>query len=486
MNARATKSLGRRLAVSVLMCALGAGLSGVAPVFAQDYPINQDAQNAPAATLQELDQMLAPIALYPDSLLTQILMASTYPLEVVQAARWSRANPGVTGDQAVRAVDNQNWDPSVKSLAAFPQVLELMDSRLDWTERLGNAFLSQESQVWDSVQGLRSHASAAGNLQSNEQVIVEQDGPTFVIQPAQPEIIYVPYYDPLIVYGDWWWPDYAPVRWSPWAGYYARTGYGRGFYWGSGIHIGFGFFFGGIDWRQRHVNVINYNSFYYRNVNRHAPGNGWQHDPVHRRGVPYRNPILRQEFGRTPGATDSRRDYRGRLPGSGGRSDAGERTQANRGQRNDYGQPQPGTANAGGQGQGQGQGIQRPSTSTAQGLVPEVREQKNNAVRGGGARPRAEQVPQALEGVGNGQDARNASARGQASYPRANMPQRSQAPAIQAPIYNAPVAPRPQLQQQMPVQPQMQQRAAPPPQQAPAQQQAPGPHNGQHPRGEQR
>ncbi|MEP7155428.1 MAG: DUF3300 domain-containing protein [Betaproteobacteria bacterium] len=494
MNARARLSRSLALSASILATTMASGLLVANPAFAQATQFAQD-QSGPVASQQELDQMLAPIALYPDELLTQILMASTYPLEVVQAARWSRANPGLNGDQAVRAVDNQNWDPSVKSLVAFPQVLELMDSTLDWTERLGNAFLSQEGQVWDTVQGLRQRANAAGNLQTTEQVRVIQEGPTYVIEPARPDIIYVPYYDPLIVYGDWWWPGYAPMRWRPWAGYYSRPGYGRGYYWGSGINVGFGFFFGGIDWRLRHVNVVNHNSFYYRNVRNRAPDNRWQHDPDHRRGVPYRNPVLRQQFNRAPGTPDARRDYRGRGDTNGNTQyRQGDRTQndgqrADR-QRGDRGGRQPG--GQAGQQQAVQPGTQRQPQPVVPGTNPDTRsEQKYPSVRGGGARSRGEPVPQALDGVGSGQDARNASSRGQASYPgrQITLPQQQQQRAPQ--VYNAPVAPRQQVQPQVQA-PQMQQRVAPQvqlPQAQPQQQQqqAPAQHNnGPRQRGEQR
>src|SRR5437667_4240876 len=130
----------------------------------------------PVFTQQQLDQMLAPVALYPDSLLSQILMASTYPLEIVEAARWSKANPNLKGDQAVQAVAQNTWDPSVKSLVAFPQILMMMDDKLNWTERLGDAFLAQQQQVMDTVQNLRQKASAAGNLTSNDQIRVDQQG----------------------------------------------------------------------------------------------------------------------------------------------------------------------------------------------------------------------------------------------------------------------------------------------------------------------
>ena len=441
--------------------ALFASLFAFLPAaFAQDSQPVQGVQSAPAFTQQELDQMLAPIALYPDSLLTQILMASTYPLEVVQAARWSRANPGFTGDQAVRAVEQQNWDPSVKSLVAFPQVLELMDGMLDWTERLGNAFLSQEPQVWDTVQNLRQRADAAGNLQSNDQLRVEQNGPTYVIESPRPDVIYVPYYDPLVVYGDWWWPGYAPMRWSPWPGYYARPGFGRGYYWGTGISVGFGFFFGGIDWRLRHVNVINHNSFYYRNVNRRPSGNGWQHDPDHRRGVPYRNQALRQQFNRTQATPDTRREYRG-----------WERNSGTRTERDDRGQPRPNPQGANAVQGSANPAVPRPS------FVPGSRPVPNYpAAQGGVARPRAEQRPQALEGVGHGQDTRNASTRGQASFP-------ARPPAAVQHRQPATNNPQPSPQRQ---------RSAPAPAQQPAQQehqrqqqQAPNPNNAPRQRGEQ-
>ncbi len=265
----------------------------------------------PQFSQQELDQMLAPIALYPDALLSQVLMAATYPLEVVQAARWSQANPDLKGDQAVKAAQQNNWDPSVISLTAFPQILSLMNEKLDWTERLGDAFLEQQPQVMDTVQGLRQKAVAAGNLQSNDQVQVQPQGQTIVIQQASPQVVYVPYYDPAVVYGPWWWDDYPPVYWRPWPGYYHRPSFSSGLYVGVGISVGGGFFFGNFDWHQRHVNVVNVNNYYYRNYYNNHPrppmaGNSrpypdrgvWQHDPDHRRGVPYPNAALQQQFAR--------------------------------------------------------------------------------------------------------------------------------------------------------------------------------------------
>jgi len=235
----------------------------------------------------ELDQMLAPVALYPDSLLSQVLMAATYPDEVVEAARWTSAYPGLPADDAVRAVDNQDWDPSVKSLVAFPQVLGRMDQNIGWTRALGEAFITQEAQVMDTVQQLRWRAHAAGNLQSDEQIRVEQQGQVFVLQPASPQYVYVPYYDPLVVYGSWWWPAYQPVSWAPWPGYAQRTrpGYSSGFWWGRPVGVSVSFFFGNVDWRSRRVHVVNN---YYHRHHAGAHRGHWQHNPQRRRAADMR------------------------------------------------------------------------------------------------------------------------------------------------------------------------------------------------------
>ncbi len=221
-------------------------------VFALAFaPGGAQAQSAYTFSQQELDQMLAPIALYPDALLSQILMAAIYPMEVVEAARWSREHSDLSGDQAVYAAESELWDPSVKSLLAFPQVLQRMRENLQWTQALGDAFLGQQSQVLDTVQLLRGRAQAAGTLRSDERLRVVESGPSLLLQPVDPQLIYVPYYDPQIVYGSWWWPAYPPVYLRPWPGYYARPAYVGGVYWGPPVGISAGFFFGAIDWRQR-------------------------------------------------------------------------------------------------------------------------------------------------------------------------------------------------------------------------------------------
>lgn len=287
------KKYAKYLIFSLLLVLMGA--------FAQIAP---SAEGNPAFSQQELDQMLAPIALYPDSLLSQIMMAATYPLEVVEAARWSEANPALNGDAAVHAVESKNWDPSVKSLVAFPQILQTMDQKIDWIERLGDAFLAQQSQVMDTVQKLRQKAQEAGNLSSNSQIFVTQSNDNIEVATANPDVVYVPYYNPTVIYGNWWWPDYPPVFWAPWAGY----GWNGGFAWGIGIGIGIGadFFFGSWDWHRHHV---------YAHDPRHSgDGHPWQHNPEHRHGEPYRGAPLNRQFGHAAAAPAARTEFRGHEP----------------------------------------------------------------------------------------------------------------------------------------------------------------------------
>jgi Protein of unknown function (DUF3300) len=273
---------------------------------------------------EELDQILAPIALYPDSLLAQIFMASTYPLEVVQAAGWVKANQDLKGDALTAALEQQNWDPSVKSLVNFPQVLDMMNEKLDWTQKLGDAFLAQQKDVMDTVQKLRLKAYGEGNLKSSEQekVAVDEETKNIIIEPANPEVVYVPTYNPTVVYGPWWYPAYPPY-------YYYPPGYvpGRALFWfGAGVAVGaaWGYAWGNCNWRGGDVNVdINRNtninnsidrSKYQNKVTTGQGGRGeWKHDPEHRKGTAYRDQATAQKFDR--GASrdaQSREAYRGR------------------------------------------------------------------------------------------------------------------------------------------------------------------------------
>jgi hypothetical protein len=260
---------------------------------------------------EQIEQMVAPIALYPDALLSQILMAASYPSEIVRAARWVRANGALKGAALDSALSEQSWDASVLSLCQTPEVLKTMSQNLDWTEDLGNAFLDQPSDVMDAVQRLRSEARKAGNLSTNAQMKVVQESSTIIIQPADPQIIYVPTYNPQIVYGPAW--NY-PTH------YYASVwpSFGRslvnGFAWGAGMAIGRSLF-GGCDWRHRNVyinnnvfvnNNIYRNTNYYRNGNFKGRGN-WSHNPQHRGNVRYRNERVAQKYNR-PTSAGARRD----------------------------------------------------------------------------------------------------------------------------------------------------------------------------------
>lgn len=255
---------------------------------------------------EELDQALAPIALYPDTLLTQVLIAATYPLEVVEAERFVRANSGLKGEALTRAAGNRTWDASVISLLQFPSVLTMMNDDLAWTQRLGDAFLGQQDAVMDTVQSLRARAQQAGNLQTTaQQTVVVQDR-VIVIESPRVETVYVPYYNPAIVYGPWWWPARPPWYWVP-PPRYRPPGFGTvvvsGVFWGVGIHITRSIWNDyRPSWRDRQINIVNHITIVNR-PNRPRPGGAWQHDPHHRKGVAYRDVRVRDRVNATrPGS----------------------------------------------------------------------------------------------------------------------------------------------------------------------------------------
>ena len=264
------------------------------------------AQSQPPATKPltsaQLEQLVAPIALYPDSLLSQVLMASTYPLEVVEAARWSRENPKMTGQALEDAMQKQDWDPSIKALTAVPETLQMMNDQLSWMQDLGDAFLAQQEDVFTAVQSLRARADAAGNLKSTpEQKVTRVNRPANVsakgapttayeIVPTNPNQYYVPVYDPAVVYGAWPYPAYAPpFYWYP-PGYVGAGvfGFAAGVFTGAAI-------WGGMNWWNRsvNVNVNRYNQFNRTNIS----NSNWSHNASHRRGVPYNNPQVANRFG---------------------------------------------------------------------------------------------------------------------------------------------------------------------------------------------
>jgi len=180
------------------------------------WQLPTQAQQARVYNQAELDALVAPVALYPDAVLSNILVASTYPDDVRQAAEWSRANAQLAGEDAVRAAEPMPWHPSVKALVAYPDLLARMYDSPQWVADLGAAFREYEPYVMDTVQALRHRAQLNGSLQSNDQYIVQQQGQDIAVYPAQPQVVYVPYYDPYVVYGTWWWPAYRPVFWRPW------------------------------------------------------------------------------------------------------------------------------------------------------------------------------------------------------------------------------------------------------------------------------
>ena len=230
---------------------------------------SQDAAPTGAFSQQDLDQMLAPIALYPDSLLAQVLIAATYPDQVTEADRWLKANPGINGDALNNALDGMNWDLSVKALAPFPAVLDMMAKESAWTQRLGEAFLAQQDAVMDSVQKLRQKAQAAGNLKTTAEQKVVVQGENIEIEPANPQVVYVPQYNPAVIYGPWWWPAYPPYAYYPvWPGVVVGGLVGLGFFGAVAVGPVWGFGWGSWGWGSHNVNInVNRNININRNLN---------------------------------------------------------------------------------------------------------------------------------------------------------------------------------------------------------------------------
>ena len=284
------------------------------PVFAQEGKAT-----AKRFSQEELDQVLAPIALYPDSLLAQVFIASTYPLEVVAADRWAKQNKDLKGEALNNALSKQPWDASVKALVPFPDVLSMMSQKLDWTQKVGDAFLEQQADVMDTVQKLRKRAADAGNLKSTEQqkVIVERE--VIRVEPVNPQVVHVPVYDPWWVYGPWWWPAYPPYVVYP---YPFGVAIAPGFIWfGAGLFVGA--YWGSWGYWGWHNHTCYVNRHYYPHGGHGSSGSGaaggafaaqpWTHDPSHRRGVAYRNAATRERFGQQANraAVENRRSFRG-------------------------------------------------------------------------------------------------------------------------------------------------------------------------------
>src|SRR3954447_3046182 len=242
----------------------------------------------------ELDSLVAPIALYSDSLLAQTLAASTYPLEVIQLQQWMANNPNLKDQALADAVSKQPWDPSVQGLVAYPDVVQRMAGNIQWTTDLGNAFLAQQTDVMDAVQRMRGKAQGTGNLKTSQQQTVKTETvdtgkQVIVIEDATPQVTYVPSYDPAVVYGP---PAYPYYPYS-YPGWYAGMGLaiGAGIAWGA-----WGGNWGNCDWGHGDVNIKNNNNFNQNNINRggnrnqvnpRGQGNKWSHNPSHRGNAPY-------------------------------------------------------------------------------------------------------------------------------------------------------------------------------------------------------
>jgi uncharacterized protein YceK len=242
---------------------------------------NKESTNSAAArdviSDEELDVLLAPIALYPDALLAQVLMASTYPLDVVEAARWQSAHPNLSGASLQEALDQEAWQPAVKSLVMIPEVLQKMNTELSWTKALGDAVIDDQAAVAQRIQFLRREAQTAGKLSTNEQQVVTVEANTntpsekiITITQAQPQVIYVPTYDPYVVYGTWWWRT-PPTYWAAPPGVVLSSGY----YWGNGFRLGFDLW-GGFSWSNRFltINVPLYRQVHHINRPARAPQAG--------------------------------------------------------------------------------------------------------------------------------------------------------------------------------------------------------------------
>ena len=342
-----------RLIMAALLCLLPLGALAQTPAAAPSQALLKPA---------ELDQLVAPIALYPDPLLSEVLIASTYPLEVVQADRWAKSNSSLKGEALTAALAKQGWDDSVKALAQVPNVLTMMADQLDWTQKLGDAVLAQQPELMDAIQRLRGRAQANGKLQSTKELTVTvksaapaqggggqaQEGQApaqyIVIEPTSPTEMYVPYYDPAVVYGAWPYPDYSPYYFPPPPGYYAGGAIAAGIAFGSAVAIGHAIW-GNCDWGRRNINVanrnVNINNLDRSNINNF---NKWEHNADHRHGVKYNNADVRQKFAKNDiqAGKGARQDFRGKdgqkvidsaRPGAGDRPGGGDRDRSGAGDR---------------------------------------------------------------------------------------------------------------------------------------------------------
>jgi hypothetical protein len=388
---------------------------GDVPLMALEQEQQPAAPEAGAPKLkspEQLDSLVAPLALYPDPLLAQVLAAATYPLEIVQAARWLKENSKLTGENLTKAAAKQPWDPSVQALVAFPDALNFLDKNVQWAQELGNAFLDQQGDVMDAIQRMRKKAKDSGNLKSSKEQKVEvktvESKQVIVIEPADPQVIYVPSVNPTVVYGA------APVAYA-----YPPVAYPYGAMAATaavsfGVGVAMGAFWGGCcggggwgwnaGWSNNNITINNnFNNRYgYKNTNvgsgnvgsGNRGGNSWQHNPSHRGAVPYANQNTAQRFKGTS------RDQSGRTQrfddrGSQSRDRGGNRGDSNRldGNRSDGNR---GDANRGRDNSGRDAGNRGQSNARSGGgdrignRSVDSGSRSNNSALGGGSRERSQ------------------------------------------------------------------------------------------------
>ena len=405
-------------------------------------PAAAQGQEPKPFTAEELEQIVAPIALYSDGLLAQVFMASTYPVEIVQAARFLKANPNLKDQALTDELKKYDWDDSVKFMVGVPQALNMMDEKLDWLQKLGDAFLGQRKETMDAVQRLRAKAHAEGNLKTTpEQKVSVQPaaappaapaapgGPaapaaaptqqTIVIEQADPQVVYVPTYNPTVVYGGWPYPAYPPYAYYP-PGYVAGAAISFGFGMAMGAAI-----WGGCNWGGGDVDIdVNKNNNFNKNVNRESRqrttqgGSGgrqnFQHNPEHRKGAQYRDQGSQQRYNKQgPAGAEGRQDFRGRGEGGAGRGEAG-RGDAGRGggasvsDRGDAGRGGGASvSDRGDAGRGGGASVSDRSRGDSAGGGRDV----SGGSRGGGSAGGS-----AFQGMDRGGAERGAASRGQSSF----------------------------------------------------------------------
>src|ERR1700758_2142876 len=325
-----------------VVCAL-ALVPGDAALLAQSSTAGSSPAGEEVARIppEQLDSLVAPIALYPDPMLSQTLVASTYPLEIIQLQQWLAQNKNLKEQALADAVKKQDWDPSIQAMAALPDVVKQMSENIKWTTDLGNAFLAQQSDVMDAVQRMRKKAKDAGNLNSTEQQKVEtkvvESKQVIVVQQANPEVVYVPSYTPTVVYGPPAYP-YPPIAYPP-PGYYAAgmaISFGIGIAMGAAWGGGWGYNSG---WGGNNNVTINRNNTFVNNSNRQnnisnrsgnrTGSNGWQHNSQHRGGTPYANKATANKYGGTARGDSmgnrqaNARQNQGQLGGRGQGAEAG-------------------------------------------------------------------------------------------------------------------------------------------------------------------